>query len=57
MAMRSNETVMQYIDRPLTKTIEEAEAWIQIVDDSLNNNNVLPGPLPLLPIQINDRQY
>jgi len=47
MAMRSNETVMQYIDRPLTKTIEEAEAWIQIVDDSLNNNNGIAWAITL----------
>lgn len=39
LAMRSNETVMQYIDRPLLKTIEDAEAWIQLVNDSLESNN------------------
>jgi len=39
LAMRSNETVMQYIDRPLLKSIEDAEAWIQIVTDSLESNN------------------
>ena len=38
LSMRSDDSVMQYIDRPKTKTIEEAEAWIQMVDDSLNNN-------------------
>ena len=36
--LRSNKDVMQYIDRPKTKTIEEAEAWIQMVEDSLNSN-------------------
>jgi len=35
LAMRSNEAVMQYIDRPLLKTIEDAEAWIQLVTDAL----------------------
>ena len=38
LSMRSDDSVMQYIDRPKTKTIEEAEAWIQMVDDSLNIN-------------------
>ena len=39
LAMRSNEAVMQYIDRPLIKTIQDAEAWIQIVNDALESNN------------------
>jgi len=38
MAMRSDESVMRFIDRPRTKTIEQAEAWIHMVDESLNNN-------------------
>jgi len=39
LAMRSNEDVMQYIDRPLLKSIEDAEAWIKIVDAALESNN------------------
>ncbi|HMC99695.1 MAG TPA: GNAT family N-acetyltransferase [Ferruginibacter sp.] len=39
MAMRSDEIVMQYIDRELITSIEAAEAWIQKVVDSLNNNS------------------
>ena len=38
LKMRSNETVMQFIDRPLTKTIYDAEAWIQLVNDALESN-------------------
>ena len=38
MAMRSDESVMRFIDRPRTKTIEDAEAWIHMVDEALNNN-------------------
>lgn len=37
--LRSNEEVMRYINRPLTKTIEEAEGWIRIVTEALENNN------------------
>lgn len=37
--LRSNEEVMRYINRPLTKTLEEAETWIRIVTDALENNN------------------
>src|SRR4051812_21435497 len=47
LAMRSNETVMQYIDRPLVKTIEEAEAWIQLVIDSLESNNGITWAIAL----------
>lgn len=37
--LRSNEEVMRYINRPLTKTLEEAEGWIRIVTEALENNN------------------
>lgn len=37
--LRSNEAVMQYINRPLTKTIEDAEAWISVVLGALVQNN------------------
>ena len=36
--LRSNEEVMQYINRPLTKTVEEAENWIRIVLEVLTKN-------------------
>ncbi len=35
MHLRSNPEVMQYINRPLTLTIEEAETWIGKVADNL----------------------
>ena len=47
MAMRSDDAVMRYIDRPKTKTREEAEAWIQLVDDSLTNNNGIAWAITL----------
>jgi ribosomal-protein-alanine N-acetyltransferase len=47
MALRSNEAAMQYVDRPRTKTIEEAEAWIKMVDESLNNNNGIAWAITL----------
>ena len=36
--LRSDETVMQYIDREKTKTLEEAEGFIQKIKDSLEAN-------------------
>ncbi|MEJ7738237.1 MAG: GNAT family N-acetyltransferase [Chitinophagaceae bacterium] len=33
--LRSNEDVMKYINRPLTHTIEEAEAWISVIIEAL----------------------
>ncbi len=33
--LRSDEIVMQYIDREKTKTLEEAEIWIQMIKDAL----------------------
>jgi len=37
MHLRSNPQVMQYINRPLTLTINEAEEWITKVEDNLVN--------------------
>lgn len=36
--MRGDESVMQYIDRERTKTLIEAEEWIQNVKDALDTN-------------------
>lgn len=37
--MRSNETVMQYIHRPINKTIDDAVGLINVIDDLLNKND------------------
>lgn len=37
-ALRSNETVMKYIDRPLHKTIEDTQKQIELITNLLNNN-------------------
>lgn len=37
--LRSNPAVMQYINRPLTLTLTEAEAWIGLVMEALAGNN------------------
>lgn len=37
--LRSNEEVMKYINRPLTQTLEEAESWINMIIEALENNN------------------
>ena len=37
--LRSNEDVMKYINRPLTRTLEEAAAWIKVVTDTLGRND------------------
>ncbi len=36
--LRSDKAVMQYINRPLTQTVEDAEGWIQIIIDALEKN-------------------
>lgn len=36
--LRSDETVMQYIDREKTKTLEEAEAFVTLILESLKKN-------------------
>ena len=46
-ALRSDKAVMKFIDRPLTKTTEDAKAWIQLVDDALNNNNGIAWAITL----------
>ena len=33
--LRSNEDVMKYINRPLTKTLDEAKQWVAMVADAL----------------------
>ncbi|QEM11068.1 GNAT family N-acetyltransferase [Mucilaginibacter rubeus] len=37
--MRSNETVMQYISRPLNKTIGDAVGLIDVIEDLLSKND------------------
>ncbi|MFC0516488.1 GNAT family N-acetyltransferase [Mucilaginibacter angelicae] len=37
--MRSNETVMQYIHRPINKTIDDAVALIDVIEDLLIKND------------------
>jgi len=36
--LRSNPQVMKYISRPLAKTIEDAQAWVQLIIDALEKN-------------------
>lgn len=38
-AMRSNETVMQYIHRPINKSIDDALALINVIEDLLSKND------------------
>lgn len=37
--LRGSEEVMQYISRPLTLSLEQAEAWVGIVMEALASNN------------------
>lgn len=37
--LRSNTEVMKYINRPLTRTTEEAEAWIAVILEALEKND------------------
>jgi [ribosomal protein S5]-alanine N-acetyltransferase len=37
--LRSNEDVMKYINRPLTRTIEEAEIWVNIIIAAVEKND------------------
>ena len=37
--LRSNPEVMQYINRPLTQTLEEAEAWVNMITDALKKDD------------------
>lgn len=36
--LRSSKTVMQYINRPLTQTLNEAEGWVNIIMDAVARN-------------------
>ncbi|HEV7330277.1 MAG TPA: GNAT family protein [Flavisolibacter sp.] len=36
--LRSNEAVMQYINRPLTHTLEEASYWVNVIISALERN-------------------
>ncbi|RYZ61586.1 MAG: N-acetyltransferase [Chitinophagaceae bacterium] len=36
--LRSDKAVMQYINRPLTQTVEEAEGWVNIIIDNVARN-------------------
>ena len=48
LSMRSDDNVMKYIDREKAKTIEDAEAWIQMVNDVVDNNNGINWAISLL---------
>ena len=37
--LRSDEEVMRYINRPLTRTLEEAEGWINVITAALEQNS------------------
>ena len=37
--LRSQEEVMKYINRPLTRTLEEAECWIRVILEALGRND------------------
>jgi [ribosomal protein S5]-alanine N-acetyltransferase len=37
--LRSNEEVMKYSNRPLTRTLEEAESWIRIILNAVGRND------------------
>ncbi len=37
--LRSNEEVMRYINRSLTKTLEEAESWVSVIIEALAKND------------------
>jgi ribosomal-protein-alanine N-acetyltransferase len=37
--LRSNPEVMQYINRPLTQTLEEAETWVNMIINALAKND------------------
>lgn len=36
--LRSSKAVMQYINRPLTQTVEEAEGWVKIIMENVIRN-------------------
>ena len=36
--LRSDEQVMQYVNRPLTLTLEQAESWVAMILDALDKN-------------------
>jgi [ribosomal protein S5]-alanine N-acetyltransferase len=37
--LRSDENVMRYIDKKRAGNIDDAEQWLQIIDEALDNNN------------------
>jgi len=37
--LRSNPAVMQYINRPLTRTLEEAQCWINMILEAVERND------------------
>jgi ribosomal-protein-alanine N-acetyltransferase len=39
LQLRSNEEVMKYINRPLTRTLEDAESWIRVIIEALGKND------------------
>jgi len=47
LSMRSDDAVMQFIDREKTKTLEDAEAFIHIINESLDTNNGITWAMAL----------
>lgn len=47
LSLRSDDTVMHFIDREKAKTLEDAEAWIQLVNESLESNNGITWAMSL----------
>jgi ribosomal-protein-alanine N-acetyltransferase len=48
LSLRSDDTVMQYIDREKAKTLEDAEAFIQLINEALDTSNGLTWAITLL---------
>lgn len=45
--LRSDEKVMQYIGKERSKTMEEAEKWVQVIQDSLDTNEGITWAIAL----------
>ena len=48
LSMRSDESVMKYIGKEPLKTLEEAEAWIQVVQELLDTNEGITWAISFL---------
>ncbi len=47
LLLRSDETVMRYIDRERAKTTEDAEAFVQLINESLETGNGITWAMAL----------